>query len=538
MMGLPRRPERGGSALLMSMAAGALSTLSHVHTQAWWLPLLTAGALAAAVWRSAPGRAALWGLAFGLGWLLAGTWWLFISLHVYGGLPAPLAVLSVLLLSGLLSVYLAAAMAWVAWCRSGGLVLDAAVFTGAWLLAELARGVIFTGFPWAAAGYAQVDGPLAALAPWLGVYGLGAAVGLIGALLAWPWAGTGAVEVWPMERSWRPRLRAAAPLSALGLLALTPLASTDHTEPAGRVRVSLVQTAISQDEKFLPQAMPQALEWLARALAQSRGQLVVAPETAVPLLPADLPPDVWAELRAPFEGTGRAALVGMPLGSFEQGYTNSVVGLGAGAGSETAMADYRYDKHHLVPFGEFVPWGFRWFVDMMNIPLGDFNRGVLGAPSFEALGQRWAPNICYEDLFGEELARRFEDPTRAPTVMVNVSNIAWFGHTIAIDQHLHISRMRSLEFQRPMIRATNTGPTVVIDHQGRVRYWMKPQERGVLEGSVEGRTGLTPFARWSSAWGLWPLLGAGVLLALMGLAARQRTRAGRRGRPRCLESDG
>ncbi|MFN5723877.1 MAG: apolipoprotein N-acyltransferase, partial [Betaproteobacteria bacterium] len=171
-------------AAVAAMAAGALSTLAHVHTEAWWLPLVTTAGLAAAVWRCSAVRAAAMGLAFGTGWLLAGTWWLFISLHVYGGLPAPLAGLSVLLLSVALSLYLGVAMGVVAWCRTGRLLPDVAAFTGAWLLAELARGLIFTGFPWAAAGYAQVDGPLAALAPWLGVYGIGAVVALVGALLA------------------------------------------------------------------------------------------------------------------------------------------------------------------------------------------------------------------------------------------------------------------------------------------------------------------------------------------------------------------
>ncbi len=490
-------------------AAGGLSTLAHVYTEAWWLPVLMAAVLAALVWRSTPGRAAWLGLAFGTGWLLASIWWLFISMHVYGGMPAPLAALAVLLLALALSVYLAAAMAFAAWCRSGRLLPDVAVFTGVWLLAELARGVLFTGFPWAAAGYAQVDGPLAALAPWVGVYGLGATVALLAALLAWPFA---------VGTSGRRRVRGAwaAPAAALVTTLLIPQTSIERSESTGELRVSLLQTAVAQDEKFSLQSMPQALAWLTQALAQSRGQLVVAPETAVPLLPADLPPALWAELRAPFEGTGRAALLGLPLGSMEEGYTNSVVGLGSGA------PDYRYDKHHLVPFGEFIPAGFRWFVDLMNIPLGDFSRGSLGAPSFEALGQRLAPNICYEDLFGEELARRFSDPARAPTVLVNVSNIAWFGDTIAIDQHLHISRMRSLELQRPMIRATNTGPTVAIDHQGRVRHWLKPQEQGVLEGVVEGRTGLTPFAHWASKWGLWPLWAVGLLLGLLGCWARPR----------------
>jgi apolipoprotein N-acyltransferase len=168
---------------------------------------------------------------------------------------------------------------------------------------------------------------------------------------------------------------------------------------------------------------------------------------------------------------------------------------------------------HLVPFGEFVPPGFRWFIDLMHIPLGDFARGPLDAPSFAFAGQRIAPNICYEDLFGEELARRFADPAAAPTVFANVSNIAWFGDTIAVPQHLHISRLRALEFQRPMLRATNTGATAVIDHRGRVTHRLEPFTRGVLDARVEGRDGLTPYARWASRLGLWPLAGLAAAVA-------------------------
>ncbi len=114
---------------------------------------------------------------------------------------------------------------------------------------------------------------------------------------------------------------------------------------------------------------------------------------------------------------------------------------------------------------------------MMRIPLGDFNRGAVGQASFEWKGQRLAPNICYEDLFGEELGARFADPALAPTIFVNVSNIAWFGNTVAIDQHLQISRMRALEFSRPMIRATNTGATVIIDHAGKVTHALERHTR-------------------------------------------------------------
>jgi apolipoprotein N-acyltransferase len=150
---------------------------------------------------------------------------------------------------------------------------------------------------------------------------------------------------------------------------------------------------------------------------------------------------------------------------------------------------------------------------MMQIPLGDFNRGPLAAPSFRVKGERIAPNICYEDLFGEEFAARFTDPALAPTILANLSNIGWFGQTIAVDQHLNISRMRTLELQRPMLRATNTGATAVIDHHGRVIHALAPHIRGVLQGSVQGRDGVTPFAWWAGAAGLWPMLGLALLLA-------------------------
>jgi apolipoprotein N-acyltransferase len=159
---------------------------------------------------------------------------------------------------------------------------------------------------------------------------------------------------------------------------------------------------------------------------------------------------------------------------------------------------------------------------MMHIPLGDFNRGAVGQASFEWKGQRLAPNICYEDLFGEELGARFIDPALAPTIFVNVSNIAWFGNTVAIDQHLQISRMRALEFSRPMIRATNTGATVIIDHAGKVTHSLERHTRGVLLGEVEGRNGITPYADWVSRYGLWPLWALGLGVAVLALLFRRR----------------
>ncbi len=506
MSGAPGTRRGFGASLALPAAmaaAGALQTLALEHTAAWWLPLLTLALLVAALDGAAPRRAAWLGWSYGTGWLAAGVWWLFISMHRYGGLPAPLAALAVLALAAALSLYLAAACAAYARWR-GGDALDPIFFAALWLLAELARGVLFTGFPWAASGYTQVDAPLAALAPWLGVYGMGAVLAAAAAALA--------RAVRTRGRAWGGAAAAAALLAAL------PWWPGDFTQGHGEISVALLQTNVSQDEKFAAEHMPQTLAWVGRELLAARADLVVGPETAVPLLPGQLEefaPGLWAGLLAHFAQPGRAALVGLPLGDYDIGYTNSVAGLGAASGAGGGF--YRYDKWHLVPFGEFIPRGFRWFTELMNIPLGDFNRGVPNPPSLAVGAQRVGPNICYEDLFGEELALRFADPDRAPTVLANLSNMGWFGRSSAIVQHLNISRLRALELQRPMIRATNTGATAVVDHLGRVQALLPPHTRGVLQARVQGRQGLTPYARWASRAGLWPLLA----LALLGLAARR-----------------
>jgi apolipoprotein N-acyltransferase len=512
-LAVPRGPGRVplGVDVVLALAAGALHTLPFVFTEAWALQLALVAWLA---WRCGavrPRRAAALGLAFGSAWLGAGTWWMYISLHRYGGLAAPLAALAVAGLCAVLSLYLAGAMALYAQGAPRRPLADAARFAACWLAAELARGLLFTGFPWIASGYAHVDGPLAALAPWVGVYGMGFAAAFIAALLL------------PRRGSWRGGWRdARPPLAALALLVLPALAGPGQfTRATGTLAVSLLQTNVSQDEKFSLERMPQTLAWLSEQLLAAKGALVVAPETAIPLLPEQLDAAYWQPLVQHFTSGAQAALIGLPLGSFERGYTNSVVGLSreaaaAGAASEGLPAgSYRYDKHHLVPFGEFIPTGFHWFVELMDIPLGDFRRGPLAAPSYPVRGERVAPNICYEDLFGEELAARFADAASAPTMFANVSNIGWFGDTIAIPQHLAISRLRTLEFQRPMLRATNTGATAVIDHRGRVTAQLPPFTQGVLAATVQGRAGLTPYARWCAALGLAPLLALAVLLVVV-----------------------
>jgi len=492
--------------LLFAALLGALHSLPFVHTEWWWAQWLIIAAFAWRVTLQTPRRAASLGFAFGVAWLASGTWWLFISMHVYGGLPTALAVLAVAALSSALSLYLALAMGIFARWRSGHGWRDALLFGGAWLLAELARGTIFTGFPWTASGYAQVDSPLAVLAPWLGVYGMGFVMAV---LAAWPATNLRAA-------SGRPAVAPAALLLVLG--GATVIGTTSFSSPNGTHSVTLLQGNVPQDEKFAAEQMPKALAWTSDHLLKARGELVVAPETVIPVLPSQLDDGYWNALLEHFQRGSQAVLLGLPLGNDEIGYTNSAAGISA-ATAALPGGFYRYDKHHLVPFGEFIPNGFHWFTQLMNIPLGDFNRGVVGPPSFAFRGERIGANICYEDLFGEELAARFVAEANAPTIFANISNIGWFGDTIAIAQHLQISRMRALEFQRPMLRATNTGATVVIDHTGQVTASLPPLTQGVLDATVQGRTGLTPYARWASRFGLWPLWALGALL--VGVSVRR-----------------
>ncbi len=482
----------------------------------WWLQLASLAVLAGLLQRAGSWRrAGLLCWTFATAWLSTTYWWLFISMHVYGGLPAPLAVAAVLGLAIFLGSYYATAGAIFHLLHRSPVWLRGLCFAALWMLAELARTTWFTGFPWGAGGYAHVDGPLSVLAPFVGVHG----IGLLAAALAF------ALSLVASASTRRSRVYWVGLASVIGLLAAGNLASTASGKDASagpRLSVALLQGNIPQEEKFQGgTGIALALDWYGRQLRQSRADLVVAPETALPLLPSQLPFGYLEALRERFQSGQQAALVGIPLGSMRKGYTNSVLGL------SSAPELYRFDKHHLVPFGEFIPPMFRWFTELMNIPLGDFNRGALGQASFHWKGQRLAPHVCYEDLFGEELAVQFADAASAPTILVNVSNIAWFGDTVAIDQHLQISRMRALEFQRPVLRATNTGATVIIDHRGRVTHSLPRLTRGVLVGEVQGQTLITPYARWVSRLGLWPfwLLALGLLCAAAAWSGRRARRS-------------
>jgi len=472
----------------------------------WWLQLCAIAVLAYQLETiSTPKRAAWQAWFFATVWLASTFWWLYIAMHVYGGAPAVVAATAVCVLAAILAAYYAAACYFYKRYAPTGLWGKAALFCAMWTLAEMARSLWLTGFGWGAIGYAHGDGPLAKLLPYIGVFG-------VGAVAAWLSAFAGVACAEQRRRVfWVP--------FALVLLYCVPY--VDFTRPAGQVPVVLLQGNIPQDEKFeTGTGIPIALNWYQSAWQQPLAALYVAPETAIPVLPQDLPDGYWAKIKTRFADSRSALLTGVPLQTTQGGYINGVVGFYGSNG-----VPYSYAKHHLVPFGEFIPPLFKWFTQLMHIPLGDFDRGGLSQKSFEWSGQRLAPTICYEDLYGDELVTRFDNRSEAPTVFVNVSNLGWFGNTVVIEQHLQISKIRALEFQRPFIRATNTGSTTIMDHHGKVLSALPAFSRGALVGAVEGRTGLTPYTEWLLRFGFWPYWLAGVFA--MGVAMVAHTRRSR-----------
>ena len=509
----PRSAERRSILLLLVLGLAQAFAMAWPFASAWQgepsgaLQFISLTGFAVLLQASAsPRQAFLRGWWFATGWLLASIWWLYISLHVYGGMPSGLAALAVFLLAGGLAIFYATASGvyrWVCLTHAGAMT-HALAFSAVWLLAELTRGTLWTGFPWAAAGYAHVDSVLRAGAPWVGVYGLSALSAWAAMLVAASWRG----PISQHERSRTTLWRAMAIgivlcISWLDWSSRQPVATPTLAKSA--LSVTLLQGNVPQDLKF-GAGLGTALHDYQDALLTNTSDLIVTPETALPLLREQLPDGYWSLVQQRYAQGQQAALVGLPMqaphGGGENAYTNSALALLP----EAAPDAYRYDKHHLVPFGEFVPPMFRWFVQLMNIPLGDFSRGPVVQPPLLWHGERIAPNICFEDLFGEELAQNFANPATSPTLLLNLSNIAWFGDTVAIDQHLHISRMRTLELGRPMLRATNTGATAIINAQGVVTHRLPSGVKGALTAQVQGVDGAaTPYARWVSAWGLWPL---------------------------------
>lgn len=421
------------------------------------------------------------GWAFGFGLFGAGVGWIYIALHDYGDMPFWLALPATTLFAAFLALfpalvgYAQAKLPGPAWIRA------TLAMPALWVLIEWLRGLIFTGFPWLAFGYSQAAAsPLAGYAPLLGVYGVSLLVAVSAGLFA---------LLWLMRWSRQGKI-AWALLAALWILGVV-LREIEWTQPLGEpIKVSLVQGNIPQELKFREEKQVDTLETYRRLVQLTDARLVVLPETAVPLLRSEMPENYAAILGEHMRQNGGDMIVG----AFERDhgqYYNSVFTLGT-AESQS------YRKNHLVPFGEFIPLrpALGWLInEVLNIPMGDLARGGIAQPPLRIAGQKVAVNICYEDAFGEEIIRALPQAT----LLVNVSNDAWYGNSHAAMQHNQMSQMRALEAGRMMLRATNTGVTSIIGRSGRILQMLPQHEEGTLTGMVQGYAGATPYVKFGNA---------------------------------------
>jgi len=429
---------------------------------------------------------------FATSWLIASVWWLYISIHDFGGLPAFLTMLAIVLLCGGLAIYYALTISLYFKCRHTNPWFSGVLFASCWTLAEIARAEFFTGFPWGAIGYAHTDSILVILAPWVGVYGICWVAAFLAACLS--------SSIWKYSQKTKKQkyMSAVIVLGVIAVLMVPWKLSTSTTQSS--FSVSLLQGNIPQELKY-SQLKREAVTWYVDQALKAKTDLVVMPETAIAYIQKDIPDQAWDKLKNHFSTGNKAVIVGIPTFQEKLGFGNSAIALQANAD------EYLYNKQHLVPFGEFVPTYFKWFNKLVNFGITDFIRGPLKPQPFIWNKQSLAIQICYEDLFGEELAQRFTNEEKyMPTALVNMSNIAWFGNTVVIPQHLNIARMRSIELNRPTVRATNSGGTAIIDSAGTIQAVAKPYTQTVLVGNVPASDGrVTWFAQWAGRWGLMPL---------------------------------
>ena len=443
-----------------------------------------------------PKQAAFSGFIYGLGMFGTGIYWIYISLHEFGGMPNLMAGFCTFVLCAFLSLFPAAVGALSVWisgvsisAKQGRTMMIAIpVF---WAMADWIRSWIFTGFPWLTIGYSQVpNSPLAGYMPIVGVYGVSLITvfisSLIGLWLANRFINQSHTLIWQ---------RNAIAMLLLIWLTGNVLKSVEWATPVGKpISVALLQDNISQSLKWAPEVAEQTLAKYLSMAEASHAQLIIMPETALPVLSSELPDLVKTRLQQHAISNNGDILMGLVERENGQ-YFNSMLSIGS------AQAEV-YRKSHLVPFGEFIPLkaAFGWiYRDWLNMPLSDLARGSLHQQPMSIAGQKVAVNICYEDVFGEEIIRQLPQAT----LLVNASNDAWYGESLAAYQHLQFSQARALETGRTVLRATNTGATAMIDPHGNVLVHAQHFTETTLNAMAQGYKGSTPYVRF----GNWLFLG-------------------------------
>ncbi|HEX3398436.1 MAG TPA: apolipoprotein N-acyltransferase [Steroidobacteraceae bacterium] len=488
--------------LTAAFAAGAIFNLGFAPF-GWWPLALAAPAALFALIRGLPPRRAGWtGASFGVGLFAFGTYWLYTCLHVFGLVPVWLTLVLQTILVAAMSLYVAA-LCYLAnrfWLKPG-VTRDWLVLPALWVLLEWLRGWLLSGFPWLSTGYAMIDSPLAGWAPVFGVYGVTWAAVLVSAAIN--------VVFLPGLALWRRCLAVSVAAIVFAVPAL--LAHARWTRPEGPpIPIAAVQGAVPQDQKWQAKNRDLTMQRYLRLTGDAWGsRLIIWPEAALPVLSVEIQ-DYLHRLKE--QGHAHDADFAIGLVDYQPAtkqYFNGILVL-------AAAGDGWYYKRHLVPFGEYfpVPSFVRTWLRLMSLPYDDFTAGSSHQPLLSAAGQKLGLTICYEDAFGSQQLKVL----RQATLLVNVTNNAWYGDSTAPHQHVQIARMRALEAGRFLVRAANDGITAAIDPEGKIVARVPQFKEGVLRATVQPMTGLTPYARL----GNYPVIIGALVLLIIAVWRRRR----------------
>ena len=478
---------------LLAFALGALSVLGFAPFYIFPIPIFAIAGLCY-FWAkvSTPAGAWLLGFSYGLGLYCVGIYWIYIILHDFGGMPWWFAGFSTFCLCAFMALF-------VGLVGYFGKKLGTKNMDWLWLsvpvlwgLSDWIRSWIFTGFPWLTMGYSQVpQSPLAGYMPLVGVYGVSVITVFVAALVGYWLANSLQSPIWKRNSV------AALTLIVVGGFILK---AVEWTTPIGApTKVALIQGNIAQDTKWSPESAQSTINQYLDMAKASTAKLIILPETALPVLSSQLDPSIKVALTAHAKQNNGDIIVGMveyneATSNAPSEYFNSALSFGS---APTQV----YSKNHLVPFGEFIPLKqvFGWiYRDYLHMPLSDLSRGGVNQKPMRLVNQKVAVNICYEDVFGEEIIRQLP----AATLLINISNDAWYGQSYAAYQHMQFSQARALETGRMMLRATNTGATAAIDNHGYVLAHLPHFTKATLNVMAQGYTGSTPYI----VWGNWPFI--------------------------------
>ena len=482
--------------VLLAFLFGAASVLGFAPFYLFPVPIVAVAGLCY-LWAKAGTPQAAWllGFSYGLGLYCVGIYWIYISLHDFGGMPWWFAGFCTFCLCAFMALFVGLVGYFskkLSRGKQAWLWLSVPVL---WGLSDWIRSWIFTGFPWLTMGYSQVPhSPLAGFMPIVGVYGVSVITVFISAVIGFWLAQNNQI-------SQQKPLFIRNSIAALTLIIVAgfTLKTVEWTTPIGApIKVALVQGNIAQSTKWSPEKAQGTIDQYLSMLQASKADLIILPETALPVISSQLDESVKNTILT--HAKQHPLIIGMvEYDEKTNAYFNSALGFSDAAFGESATQSYA--KNHLVPFGEYIPLKklFGWiYRDWLNMPLSDLSRGGTQQQPMRLAGQKIGVNICYEDVFGEEIIRQLP----AATLLVNISNDAWYGKSYAAQQHMQFSQARALETGRYMLRATNTGATAAIDTHGFVFAHAPHDVQTTLDVTAQGYTGSTPYVRW----GNWPFI--------------------------------